>query len=104
VTPGDMWRSIVERELHTPGVVAGTGFGKSEGLRVGGKIFTMFIDGELVVKVSRSRAEEIVAEGRGRQFDPGHGRLMKQWVTLPFSSMSWADLVSEARSFVSRAS
>jgi YjbR protein len=99
-TPGDVWRSIVERELLSPGVTAGTGFGQSEGLRVGGKIFAMFIGGELVVKLSRARAEEIVAEGRGRPFDPGHGRLMKQWVTVPYGSMSWAELASEAQSFV----
>lgn len=100
MTPGSAWRGIVERELLSPDIVAGTGFGKSEGLRISGKIFAMFINDELVVKLSRSRAGEIVAAGRGRPFDPGHGRLMKQWISVSFDSKTWGELVSEARSFV----
>lgn len=89
-----------ERELLVPNVAAGTGFGKSQGLRISGKIFAMVINDELVIKLSRSRADQIVAAGGGRLFDPGHGRLMKQWISVPFDSTTWDELVAEARSLV----
>jgi TfoX/Sxy family transcriptional regulator of competence genes len=75
-------------------------FGAS-GLKVEGKLFAMLSNGELVVKLPRQRVEQLVAEGTGRPFDPGHGRLMKEWVTIPpRESRSWAELADEARQFV----
>jgi hypothetical protein len=84
-----------------PGVTAGTGFGRSEGLRISGKIFAMLVGGELVVKLPKDRVEDLMASGVGHQFDPGHGRLMKEWVSVtPNASRRWRKLVEEARAFV----
>jgi hypothetical protein len=99
--PDRLFASIVESELSTPGVTAGTGFGRSEGLRVSGKIFAMLVGGELVVKLPRDRVEDLTASGVGHQFDPGHGRLMKEWVSVtPNAGRRWRKLVDEARAFV----
>ena len=39
----------------------------------------------------------------GRPFDPGHGRLMKEWVELDGAEASWIGLAREARAFVGAA-
>jgi hypothetical protein len=65
-----------------PSASTGGRFGAS-GLNVGGKLFAMLDGGELVVKLPRQRVEELVAAGTGQPFDPGHGRLMKEWSRLP---------------------
>ena len=99
--PDRLFASIAESQLSTPGVTAGTGFGRSEGLRVSGKIFAMLVRGELVVKLPRDRVEELTASGVAHQFDPGHGRLMKEWVSVtPNAGRRWRKLVEEARVFV----
>jgi TfoX/Sxy family transcriptional regulator of competence genes len=95
------WRAIANSELAQRGVTSGTGFGRSEGLRVFGKIFAMLVRGELVVKLPRARVEELVAAGLGEPFDAGHGRVMKEWITLePSTSRRWRSLVAEAHDFV----
>jgi len=30
----------------------------------------------------KDRVDELVSGGNGEYFDPGHGRLMKEWVTI----------------------
>lgn len=72
----------------------------SFGLRVDGKIFAMLVRGELVTKLPRERVNELVASGQGRQFDPGHGRLMKEWVVLESPDVPWLELAQEAYRFV----
>jgi hypothetical protein len=72
----------------------------SFGLRVDGKIFAMLVRGELVTKLPRERVDELVRAGAGRQFDPGHGRLMKEWFVLESPKAPWLDLAREARTFV----
>ena len=54
----------------------------SNGLKVNGKLFALFTQGTLVVKLPPARVSILVAEGAGRPFDPGHGRLMKGWLTV----------------------
>jgi TfoX/Sxy family transcriptional regulator of competence genes len=73
----------------------------SNGLKVGGKLFALFTQGTLVVKLPRDRVAAFVASGVGRPFDPGHGRLMKEWLTVTSAKASWFDLAKEAHSFVS---
>ena len=78
----------------------GKGFGKGA-LKVEGKIFAMISSkGEFVVKLPTKRADELVNTGDGSYFDPGHGRLMKQWVVLPPRKTSWIEIAKEAHRFV----
>lgn len=62
------------------GVTQGRMFG-SAGLKFGGKVFAMEVKGSLVVKLSAMRVDELVAAGAQR-FDPGHGRVMREWVSV----------------------
>lgn len=97
----ERFASIAEVELRTPDVTGGTGFGRSEGLRISGKIFAMLVKSELVVKLPKDRVEELTASHVGHPFDPGHGRLMKEWLAVPTrASRRWPALVEEAREFV----
>jgi hypothetical protein len=83
---------------------AGTGrkFG-SNALKANGKLFALFTQGTLVVKLPNDRVAALVAEGVGKPFDPGHGRLMKGWLTVVSTRASWLDLAREAHAFVSDA-
>jgi hypothetical protein len=69
-------------------------------LSVKGKIFAMFVKGRFVAKLPRDRVEEIVAGGFGTHFDPGHGRLMKEWVSVDEEGPPWLGLAREAHRFV----
>ncbi len=87
-----------------PRVQVGEGgrrFGSS-GLQVDGHIFAMVTSkGEYVVKLPRSRVDELVAAGAGHRFDPGHGRLMREWLALaPGTEADWLALAREALAFV----
>ncbi len=71
-------------------------------LNVGGRVFSMFVKGSLVVKLPRTRVESFVASGQGQPFDPGHLRVMKEWISLnPRTAHEWLSLAEEARDFVS---
>jgi hypothetical protein len=102
MTAEDRYAELVRAFLGQPGVSQqGRGFGSSA-LRIGGSIFAMLSSrGAFVVKLPRRRVDELVAAGDGDRFDPGHGRLMKEWLEVrPGSSLEWASLASEAKAFV----
>jgi hypothetical protein len=77
----------------------GKGFGSS-GLKLDGRIFAMISSkGKFVVKLPKGRVDELVRLGKGQRFDPGHGRVMKEWLTVDGATSSWIDLAKEARGF-----
>ena len=99
--PDERFERIAARHLAEPSVERGTGFGSSPGLKVGGKIFAMLVKEELVVKLPRTRVDELVASDTGARFDPGHGRLMKEWASVPADGgEDWNALAAEAMKFV----
>lgn len=73
----------------------------SNGLKVAGRLFVLFTEGTLVVKLPKDRVRALVASGVGKPFDPGHGRLMKEWLTVTSAKASWVGLAKEAHGFVS---
>ena len=78
----------------------GKGFG-STGLKVNGKLFAFVSSkGKFVAKLPRQRVDALVSAGRGERFDPGHGRLMKEWVAVGARGADWVDLAREAHRFV----
>ena len=100
-TPEQRWRAIADVELGTAGVTGGTGFGRSEGLRIDRKIYAMLVNGELVVKLPKDRVDELVGGDVGHRFEPGTGRVMKEWLSVPTAaSRRWSALVEEAKVFV----
>ena len=93
-------QSVIDAQLKEPGVATAKMFG-ALGLGVGGKYFAMFYRGKLVVKLPRPRVEALVTQGYGERFDPGHGRVMKEWVALGLEpEVDWKALADEARQFV----
>jgi hypothetical protein len=46
------------------------------------KIFAMFGKNRFVIKLPRKRIDELVDADKGERFDPGHGRLMKEWTVV----------------------
>lgn len=92
--------TILAQELTDPDVATSRMFGTAC-LKVAGKVYAMEFKGALVVKLSKSRAAELVASGVARVFDPGHGRPMKQWIAVvPDAGLDWAGLAAEAKSVV----
>jgi hypothetical protein len=74
----------------------------SYGLKVNGKIFAMFGKGKFVAKLPKKRVDELVSSGKGERFDPGHGRRMKEWVSLTAGRAAWVELSKEAYEFVKK--
>ncbi|MGH3001645.1 MAG: hypothetical protein ACRDM1_03075 [Gaiellaceae bacterium] len=103
--PETLFARLVERYADDPPVsvpIPGPErrFGDAA-LKVGGKIFAMTSKGRLVVKLPRQRVDELISSNAGSRFDPGHGRLMKEWVTIDAAEGgSWSALADEARRFV----
>jgi TfoX/Sxy family transcriptional regulator of competence genes len=96
VTAERAWSLIVDRCVDQPHVTAGTMF-RSEGLRFGDKYFAMLCRGELVVKLDAVRVDELETAGIGSRFDPGHGRKMREWLSVPLDHRRrWRTLVTEA--------
>jgi hypothetical protein len=71
-----------------------------EGLRVAGKVFAMVVKGRLVAKLPAGRVLELVDSGAGAPFDPGHGRTMKEWVSVDPARADWGAIAPEALGFV----
>lgn len=95
-----LFASVMGTFLQDPAVTQGRMFG-SPGLKVGGKVFAMLVKGMLVVKLPKGRVDALVGSGHGRHFDPGHGRLMKEWVSIASrGEREWRAFAEEARSFV----
>jgi hypothetical protein len=73
------------------------------GLQQNGKYFAMCYRGTLVVKLPAPRVADLVAGGKGQPFDPGHGRVMKEWVAIPpDQGRLWGRIAAEARAYVMR--
>jgi hypothetical protein len=90
---------VVAAFTGDPRVTAGKMF-SAFGLKVDGKIFAMLPRGVFVAKLPKARVDELVASGRGVHFDPGHGRLMKEWVAIEKHVATWVALAKEAHLFV----
>ena len=72
----------------------------SRALKVDGRIFAMLSHGRFVVKLPGPRVDALVAAGCGTYFDPGHGRKMKQWLSITSAAQPWIALAKEAHAFV----
>lgn len=107
MTAEERWASLVETMLAQGAATYGSdgprrAFG-STSLKTDGRIFAMLVKGRLVVKLDRRRVDELVAAGKGRHFDPGHGRLQKEWLDVDSESDDgWLALATEAEAFVAR--
>lgn len=95
----DVFDAVAAALLPAPGITTGAMFG-SRGLKVDGRVFAMLVKDSLVVKLPPERVTSIVTSENGKPFDPGHGRLMKEWVAIPDQFRAeWPALAGEALDF-----
>jgi hypothetical protein len=94
------FQPIVDAFAQDKDVSRALRFSTSSVLSVKGKIFAMMVKGRFVAKLPRDRVDDIVTAGFGVPFDPGHGRLMKEWVSVDAKGPPWLELAREAHRFV----
>jgi hypothetical protein len=104
MTPQARYADLVRKLSGSSGVTSlseGKGFGSSGQLKVGGRIFAMLVRDHLVLKLSRQRVDELVADRDGTRFDAGKGKPMREWFILSTASKKrWLPLAKEALEFV----
>jgi hypothetical protein len=93
---------VVDAFTDVSGVSRRRMFSSENAFSVNGKIFAMLVRGALVVKLPKERVDDLVNEGKGIRFDPGHGRLMKEWITVEAGGLPWVALAKEAHQYVRR--
>ena len=77
----------------------------STSLKTDGKIFAMLVQDRLVVKLPAERVSGLVAEGVGEPFDPGHGRIQREWLNVRGEDAAgWHSLATESEAFVANRS
>ena len=92
------WDELVASQLGEPGVTEGRMFG-SQCLKVGTKVYATHAGEGLVLKLPQERVREEVDAGRGEEFSPMAGRVMREWVRVR-DPARWRGLADEARTFV----
>ncbi|MBE8519258.1 hypothetical protein ILP97_17355 [Amycolatopsis sp. H6(2020)] len=87
--------------LARPDVATGTMMG-FPCLRVSGAFFAScdHRTGDLIVKLSRDRVQQLIADGVGKPFAPA-GRVFREWVLIAGRDEHlWTTLIAEAHEFV----
>jgi hypothetical protein len=94
------YEKVAEHFLRLAEVETGRMFG-AEGLKVLGKVFAMEVKGKLVIKVPARRAAELAFERGIGLFDPGHGKLMKEWLQVSRDAEAdWLELAQESFAYI----
>ena len=96
----DPARAAVAEEFAANQLAGGQRKFGSRALKVDGKIFAMLSHSRFVVKLPGARVDALVAAGDGEYFDPGHGRKLRQWLSITSARPSWVELAMEAYAFV----
>jgi hypothetical protein len=105
----DRWEALVATMLAEGSATYGNEGGGAQrafgstSLKTGGKIFAMLVKDRLVVKLPARRVEELVGDGAGERFDPGHGRIQKEWLSVRGDDAGeWRALATESEAFVAK--
>jgi hypothetical protein len=73
---------------------------QGESLKTRKKMFAMFQKGNYIVKLPKERVEELINSEKGLPYDPGNGRIMKEWVIIPEEyTDEWIVYALEAKKF-----
>jgi hypothetical protein len=70
--------------------------GAMRGMMLNGKSFGMSSHGRFILKLNEERVAALVAEGIGKPFSPGAGRIMKGWIEVTHPKADWVALAKEA--------
>jgi hypothetical protein len=93
----DVYSDVKTHFSHDNDVIVLSGRG-AQGIKRGGKLFVMFMKGDIIVKLPAERVTELVSLGEGLSYDPGTGKPMKNWVLIPVSRKeSWIKYIEEAK-------
>ena len=92
----DPYSSVKAHFEEVAGVTVNTGR-EAQGLKVGNKMPATLSKGDLFLKLPPERVEALIAAGRGMAYDPGTGKVMKNYVVIPAAKKrSWIKLCEEA--------
>ena len=97
------WDLIEELRAENPAVEEGTIMG-ARCVRVRGEFLALvdFKNSGLVVKLPRSRVDELIEQGVGQPFAPA-GKVFREWVAIPTTdARRWLKLLREGVAFVSK--
>jgi hypothetical protein len=97
-----IFKPVADAFAKVRGVARRRMFSSENTFSVNGKIFAMLVRGALVVKLPKERVDELVEAGHGKRFDPGQGRLMREWIAVEADALPWVALAKEAHQFVVR--
>ena len=101
-TASGPFAAVLQAFAKEPAISSTKMFG-ALGLKVCAKAFAMLYKGDLVVKLPSERVDALARAGTGKAFEPGMGRVMKEWVALgPQQQAKWVSLAKEARDFVAK--
>lgn len=97
----DLFDLLAEEYLQRPGVSLGRMMSSRHVLSVNRKIFAMLVRDKLVVKLPKARAEVLIGTGAAVAFEPGKGRVMKEWIVLEMpDKKQWQALIREAFGYI----
>ena len=69
-------------------------------LKIRRKMFAMSQKGKFVLKLPKERVTELLSSKKGLPYDPGNGKIMKEWVIIPEKfEDEWISYTSEAKEF-----
>ena len=98
----DIYKNLKEHFKKVKGVEL-PGPKGAQGLKHQGKMFAMFYKGDLTVKLSPERVQEIIKAGHGEPHDPGTGKPMKDRVLIPASKKrGWVKFCEESFDYVKK--
>lgn len=94
----EIWSKVKEHFLKSSDVQK-----QGESLKTRKKMFVMLSKGKYVVKLPKDRVKELITSGEGLPYDPGNGRIMKEWVIISIEhDDKWIEYASEAKEFAKK--
>ena len=91
----DLWSKLKEHFLAMDEVQK-----QGESLKIRKKMFAFPQEKNIILKLPKERVTEFLNSGEGLPYDPGNGKIMKEWVIIPEKlSDKWFELTEEAKEF-----
>ena len=76
---------------------------QGESLKIRKKMFVFFNKDSIIVKLPKKRVTQLLESGVGLPYDPGNGKIMKEWMIIPSEkSERWIEFASEAKEFAKK--
>jgi hypothetical protein len=95
-----VYKDLKEYFANDKQVIVNEGKG-AQGIKYNKKMFIMFYKGDLVIKLSPERIQQLIDTGDGMPFDPGTGKPMKDRVLITRSKRNlWISLSEESKEHV----